>query len=140
MSLLSGRPTAMLARRFVLSLVPISLAYHIAHYFSYLFIGGQYAIPLVSDPLGLGWDLFATRSYHVDIGLVGPRLQWYVAVLAVVLGHIVAVYLAHVTALRIFGADRAGLISQIPMLLLMVSYTMCSLWILSQPIVETGTG
>jgi hypothetical protein len=140
MSILSGRPTAMLARRFVLSLVPISLAYHIAHYFSYLFIGGQYAIPLVSDPLGRGWDLFGTASYHVDIGLIGPRLQWYVAVLAVVLGHVVAVFLAHVTALRIFGAGRAGLISQIPMLLLMVGYTMCSLWILSQPIIETGAG
>jgi hypothetical protein len=140
MSILSGRPTAMLARRFVLSLVPISLAYHIAHYFSYLFIGGQYAIPLVSDPLGRGWDLFGTASYQVDIGLIGPRLQWYVAVLAVVLGHVVAVFLAHVTTLRIFGAGRAGLISQIPMLLLMVGYTMCSLWILSQPIIETGAG
>ena len=139
-SMLSKWPTAMLARRFVLSLVPISLAYHVAHYFSYLFIGGQYAIPLVSDPLGRGWDLFGTASYHVDVGLVGPRLQWYVAVLAVVLGHIVAVYLAHVTALRIFDAGRAGLISQVPMLLLMVGYTICSLWILSQPIIETGAG
>src|SRR6266511_4072625 len=35
--------TAMLARRFVLTLVPISLAYHVAHYVSYLFVGGQYA-------------------------------------------------------------------------------------------------
>jgi hypothetical protein len=138
MSILSGSPTAMLARRFVLSLVPISLAYHVAHYFSYLFVGGQYAIPLVSDPFWQGWDLFGTASYHVDIGLVGPRLQWYVAVIAVVLGHIIAVYLAHVVAMRTFRSRRAALVSQIPMLLLMVGYTMCSLWILSQPIVETG--
>jgi hypothetical protein len=138
MSILSAWTTAMLARRFVLTLVPISLAYHVAHYFSYLFVGGQYAIPLVSDPFGQGWDLFGTASYHVDIGFVGPRLQWYVAVIAVVLGHIIAVYLAHVTALRTFRTHRAALISQTPMLLLMVGYTMCSLWILSQPIVETG--
>jgi hypothetical protein len=130
--------TELLARRFVLSLVPISLAYHVAHYFSYLFVGGQYAIPLLSDPFGRGWNLFGTASYQIDIGLIDPRLQWTVAIVAIVLGHVIAVYLAHVTALRLLRNTRAALVSQIPMLLLMVGYTMCSLWILSQPIVETA--
>jgi hypothetical protein len=129
-----------IARRFVLTLVPISLAYHVAHYFSLLFIGGQYAIPLLSDPLGRGWNLFGTAGYQVDIGFVTPRLQWSVAVVAVVLGHVVAVYLSHVTALRVFRSRRAALVSQIPMIVLMVGYTMISLWILSQPIVETAPG
>jgi hypothetical protein len=44
---------------------------------------------------------------------------------------------AHVTALRFYGGRRMPLVSQIPMLL-MVGYTMLSLWILSQPIVETA--
>jgi hypothetical protein len=127
-------------RRFVLTLVPIALAYHLAHYFSLLFIGGQYAIPLLSDPLGRGWNLFGTAGYQVDIGFVTPRLQWTVAVFAVVLGHVIAVYLSHVTALRVFRGRRAALKSQIPMVCLMVGYTMISLWILSQPIVETGAG
>src|SRR6266540_2307718 len=127
-------------RRFVFTLVPIALAYHLAHYFSLLFIGGQYAIPLLSDPLGRGWNLFGTAGYQVDIGLVTPRLQWTVAVVAVVLGHVVAVYLSHVTAFRVFRSRSAALKSQIPMVLLMVGYTMISLWILSQPIVETGAG
>jgi hypothetical protein len=130
--------TGFLAKRFVLTLVPISLAYHVAHYFSYLLIGGQYVVPLASDPFGWGWNLFGTASYQVDIGVVDPRLQWTVAVVAVVLGHVIAVYLAHVTALRLYRDRRAALISQVPMLLLMVGYTMCSLWILSQPIVETA--
>jgi hypothetical protein len=129
-----------IVRRFVLTLVPISLAYHVAHYFSFLFIGGQYAIPRLSDPFGYGWDLFGTARYQVDIGLVTPRLQWTVAVVAVVVGHLIAVYLSHVTALRVFRSSRAALRSQIPMVLLMVGYTMISLWILSQPIVETGAG
>ena len=132
--------TALLARRFVLTLVPISLAYHVAHYFSLFFIGGQYVIPLLSDPLGRGWNLFGTAGYQVDIGVVTPRLQWTVAVVAVVLGHVIAVYLSHVTALRMFRDARAALVSQIPMVLLMIGYTMISLWILSQPIVETGAG
>jgi hypothetical protein len=127
-------------RRFVFTLVPIALAYHLAHYFSLLFIGGQYAIPLLSDPLGRGWNLFGTAEYRVDIGFVTPRLQWTVAVVAVVLGHVAAVYLSHVTALRVFRRRSVALKSQIPMILLMVGYTMISLWILSQPIVETGAG
>jgi hypothetical protein len=130
--------TALVLRSFVLTLVPIALAYHVAHYFSLFFIGGQYVIPLLSDPLGRGWNLFGTAAYQVDIGFVTPRLQWSVAVVAVVLGHVIAVYLSHVTALRVFADRWVALKSQVPMVLLMVGYTMLSLWILSQPIVETG--
>jgi hypothetical protein len=132
------KTTALLARRFVLTLVPISLAYHVAHYVSYLLVGGQYAIPLVSDPFGWGWNLLGTAAYQIDIGVVGPRLQWYVAVISVVAGHVIAVCLSHIVALRIYPDSRSALLTQIPMLVLMVGYTMCSLWILSQPIIETG--
>jgi hypothetical protein len=134
-----GGPVA-LARRFVFSLLPISIAYHIAHYFSYLFNGGQLIIPLLSDPFGFGWDLFGTASYQPDIGLVGPILQWYVAVAAIVAGHVIAVCLAHLGALATFDDRRLALRSQLSILVLMVGYTMLSLWILSQPIVETSSG
>jgi hypothetical protein len=130
--------TDVVLRSFVLTLVPIAIAYHVAHYFSLFFLGGQYVIPLLSDPLGRGWNLLGTAHYQVDIGLVTPRLQWTVAVVAVVLGHVCAIYLSHVTALRLFADRRAALRTQIPMVALMVIYTMLSLWILSQPIVETG--
>lgn len=124
---------------FIFSLLPISIAYHIAHYFSYLFNGGQLVIPLLSDPFGFGWDLLGTASYRPDIGLVGPLLQWYVAVAAIVVGHVIAVYLAHATALSTFGERRAALRSQISIVVLMVGYTMLSLWILSQPIAGAGS-
>jgi hypothetical protein len=39
-------------------------------------------------------------------------------------------------ALRAFGDRAIALRSQYPMLVLMVGYTMISLWILAQPIVE----
>jgi hypothetical protein len=120
-----------------LSLVPIALAYHLAHYLSYLAIVGQYIIPIVSDPFGLGWNLFGTRLYVVDISVVNARMVWYTSVIAIVAGHIIAVWLAHVMALRTFASNRTALLSQIPMLLLMVGYTMLSLWILAQPVVET---
>jgi hypothetical protein len=127
-----------IARLFVLSLIPIALAYHLAHYLSYLAIVGQYIIPLASDPFGFGWDLFGSSLYMVDISVVNARFVWYTSVVAIVTGHIIAVWLAHVMALRTFKDNRAVLFSQIPMLALMVAYTMLSLWILAQPVVETG--
>ena len=125
------------ARLFVLSLVPIAIAYHLAHYLTYLLIQGQLVIRLASDPFGFGWDLFGTARYRPDIGIVGARFAWYTAVGAIVLGHILAVYVAHVVALREYATRRAALRSQAPMLVLMVGYTMVSLWIIAQPIVET---
>jgi hypothetical protein len=122
---------------FVLTLVPIGIAYHLAHYHSLLLVAGQYAIPLLSDPFGLGWDLFGTTLYRIDFSVVNAASIWYLSVAAIVIGHVLAVYLAHVMALRVYGDARAALRSQIPMLVLMVFYTMSSLWILSQPIVKT---
>ncbi len=124
------------AGSFVLSLVPIAIAYHLAHYCSYLLLAGQLVIPLASDPLGLGWNLFGTAGYTIDISVVSAKLVWYLATVAVVLGHVFAVYLGHVMALRCFNDNRAALMSQVPLLFLMIGYTMLSLWILSQPIVE----
>ncbi len=57
-----------LARLFVLTLLPIAFAYHLAHYLSYLLVAGQVVIPLASDPFGYGWDLFGTARYKVDVG------------------------------------------------------------------------
>jgi hypothetical protein len=126
------------ARLFVLSLVPIAIAYHLAHYFTYLLIQGQLIIRLGSDPFGFGWNLLGTAHYRPDIGVVGARFAWYLAVIAIVLGHVTAVAVAHTVALREYATRRAALRSQLPMLVLMVGYTMVSLWIIAQPIVEAS--
>lgn len=128
------RNTLAAARVFVLSLVPIAFAYHLAHFFSYLLIQGQVVIPHASDPFGFGWDLFGTSDYQVNIGIVNAQFVWILAIAAIVIGHVIAVFLAHVTALRHFGAHDVALRSQRAMLILMVAYTMVSLWILAQPI------
>ncbi len=133
-----GASTCVAAGAFVLTFVPIALAYHLAHYLSYLLLAGQFILPLASDPFGLGWDLFGTANRTLDLGIVSIKTVWWIAVVAVVVGHVYAVYLAHVMALRLFGSGRAALLSQLPLVLLMVAYTMISLWILSQPIVATG--
>ncbi len=121
---------------FVLTLVPISIAYLLAHYLSYFLIQGQLLIRLVSDPFGFGWNIFGTSHFRPDIGIVGARFVWYTSLLAIVIGHVTAVTLAHIVALRRFDNPRLAIRSQIPMLMLMVAYTMLSLWIIAQPIVE----
>jgi hypothetical protein len=130
--------TPELARRFILTLVPIAIAYHLAHYLSYLLVAGQFIIPLASDPFGFGWDLLGTALYRIDIGIVDARFVWYTAVMAIVVGHIISVCLAHLMAHQLFKDARLATRSQYPMLGLMVCYTMISLWILAQPIVGTG--
>ncbi|HEY1362977.1 MAG TPA: hypothetical protein VGF60_12105, partial [Xanthobacteraceae bacterium] len=129
-------PPLAIARAFALTLVPIAIGYHLAHYLTYLLIQGQYVIPLVSDPFGFGWNLFGTASYRVDIGIVGPRFAWYAAVTAILLGHIAAVHLAHRKAFELFDARALALRSQIPLTALMVVYTFVSLSILAEPIVQ----
>jgi hypothetical protein len=67
---------------------------------------------------------------------VDARFVWFMAVGAIVAGHVVATWLAHEIALTVFETSTAARRSQGPMLVLMVGYTVLSLWILSQPIVE----
>src|SRR5262249_15476448 len=109
-------------QEFVLTLVPIAIAYLVAHYLSYFLIQGQLLIRLASDPVGLGWNIFGTASFRPDVGIVGARFVWYTSLLAIVLGHVVAVCLAHVVALRIFKDPRAAMRTQIPMVTFMVAY------------------
>ena len=136
MARISGLKLANLSGLFVLSLIPIAIAYHLSHYFSLFAIAGQFIIPLASDPFGYGWDLFGTMLYRIDIGVVDAKSIWYLSVIAIVTGHVIAVWVGHVTASSVFGDSRTAGRSQYPMLVLMVSYTMLSLWILAQPIVE----
>ena len=118
MTAAAGRrlPAGDMARAFVFSLVPIALAYHLAHFLSFLLIQGQLIIPLASDPFGFGWNVLGTAGYQVNIGIVDARFAWFTAVAAIVAGHIIAVYLAHVIAIRTLRDRPLALRSQYPML------------------------
>lgn len=121
---------------FVFSLVPIAIAYNLSHYLSFLLITGQEIIPLVSDPYGFGWNLFGTTDFKINIAIIDARFAWIFSVIALVTGHIISVFTAHVIALRKTKTHSVAVRSQYPMLLLMVFYTAVSLWIVAQPIVE----
>jgi len=98
--LLTCRITALLARNhplktivhaFALTLVPIAIACNIAHNCSNLLVQGQQVIPLLSDPLGLKLDIFGAANFRPDIGLIDARVSWYVAIGAIVAGHVIAI-------------------------------------------------
>jgi hypothetical protein len=125
------------AGRFVYSIVPISLAFHLAHYLTGLLVDGQYMAIVASDPFGLGMDLFGTASDHITMSLMntfeGVALIWDAQTGAITLGHIVAIVLAHALALRLFADSRAATLSQLFLAALMVFYTAFGLWLLSTP-------
>jgi hypothetical protein len=57
---------------------------------------------------------------------------WYLSVGAIVLGHVVAVVLAHRAALR--DSPSRPILAGLPLVALMVGYTVLSLWIIAAPI------
>jgi hypothetical protein len=124
-----------LARYFIISHLPIGIVYTVAHYYTLLLIAGQAVIPLLSDPFGTGANYLGTAAYKINIAIVSAQFIWYSQVALVVAGHILAVYIAHLVALRVFQEPRAATLSQYPMLVLMVGLTMLSLWILSAQLV-----
>jgi hypothetical protein len=124
------------AAAYAFSLVPIAIAYQMAHYYTYLLIQGQMIISLISDPFGWDWNLFGTAGFEPRYGIVGASFVWYSQVALIVVGHVIAVYLAHTISLRLLRDPGRAFRSQLPMLVLMVLYTMTSLWILAQPIVK----
>jgi hypothetical protein len=117
---------------FVLTLVPIALAYAVAHYFSALVVTGQSIFPLASDPFGHGWNLFGTADYRPRLNLLSPNVTWYVQVTALVVGHVLGLALAHDRAVQLFRSARVALKTQYAMLALMILYTVTGLWLLWQ--------
>ncbi len=64
-----------------------------------------------------------------------PRLNMaiilHTEVALTLVGHVISVYLAHRVALRLLPTRRKAMVSQLPMLALMVAYTVVGLWVIS---------
>jgi len=123
------RPTREVAQRFAHTLVPIGLAYAVSHYMTLIMFEGQQLVAAISDPFGLGWDLFGTAGYRVEFFIRSSTPIWLAQVAFIVGGHLVGVVLAHDRSLQDFGRDSAR--SQYAMLVLMIALTSLGLLILS---------
>lgn len=115
--------------RYIHTLVPIAFAYEFAHYFTFLLYEGQDIFRLMSDPFGRAWNLFGTVDYVINFTLLSPNTISWAKIAGVIIGHIIAVTLAHDRAIE--DSDHTLAVkSQIPMLVVMVAYTATALWLL----------
>lgn len=135
---MAGGPRRPAVGALVLSIVPISLAFHFSHYLPALMVDGQYALIAASDPFGSGLDLFGLADRHATTSFLstydGVRAIWNFQTAGIVVGHAIAVVLAHAIALRHHGDGRRASLSQVPLAVLMVLYTLFGLWLLSTPV------
>lgn len=120
------------------SLVPIAFGYLVAHNFGYLAINGQLLMHQISDPLGTGLNLFGTADYEVNRNLIPTAFIWYFQIALIITVHIIAVILAHGYLGRAARTEEQGRRAEWPWIAAMVGYTMSSLWLLAQPIVQEG--
>ena len=126
----TGIPAAGERGTFIHSLVPIVLGYVFAHYLTLTVFEGQRTLILFSDPLNAGWNVFGTAHWQVAMGFFAYTTL--IAVLqagAVVVGHVLGVVAAHDRALAV-APGATAVAGQIPMLLVMIGYTLGGLWLL----------
>jgi hypothetical protein len=122
-------PLGTVVGAYATTLLPIAGGYLIAHYLTLVIQGVAWIPILIADPL----STVAPPLDWMPISAV-----WYLSVGAIVLGHIAAVVLAHRRALR--DSARRPILAGLPLVILMIGYTVLSLWIIAQPItLEPGT-
>ncbi|MGM0605456.1 MAG: hypothetical protein ACQETB_07260 [Halobacteriota archaeon] len=117
-----------LARRFAPSLVAIAVGYHLAHNLTVV-------LGLLPSVLVVAAGPFAPpQQPPILAGLPG----WVsgVELAFVLVGHFVAVWVAHAAAYDLFPGRLDAIRSQYGITIVMVGYTIVSLWIVTTPIVE----
>ncbi|HHL20620.1 MAG TPA: hypothetical protein ENJ52_03735 [Aliiroseovarius sp.] len=119
-----------------LSLLPIALAYHFAHYLPAALVSLQYWALAFNDPfetgarlVGLDWRV--TTSFFNQHWTV--RLIWLSQAGLITLGHMLSLVLAHGAATGLFDDHRKALVSQLPVAAFMVAFTWFGLWLLASP-------
>ena len=124
--------------RFALTLIPIALGYHFAHYLTSAMVNFQYLAKELNDPFDTGAALLGLKDFYVTTSFFNQHHTvqriWLTQAGAIVLAHMLAVVLSHALALKVFGTHRLAVISQLPVAGFMVLYTLFGLWLLASPV------
>jgi hypothetical protein len=126
---LAGLSVRGVTSAFAPSLIPIAAGYLIAHYWSLWVWEGTRGLAKMSDPLGTGANWLGTAGLQPWPALISPGLVAGIQVTAIVTGHVLGVVLAHERAVSLFPR-RAAVLGQVPLLILMVLYTVGGLTLL----------
>lgn len=120
-----------------LTILPIAFVYHFAHFLPSLLVDSQYTLKALSDPWQNGADYLGLGQFYVTTGffntLATQRVIFLTQAGAIVIGHILAILLSHRIAADYFPTRRGVLISQIPLSVFMIAYTVLGLWLLATP-------
>ncbi len=112
------------------SVVPIVVGYIVAHYLSFFVATGLGALQLLGDPLSRGWTLTSFLDGVDKFAIYQhPTALAVTKVVAVVTGHVLGIIAAHDRAVRLLP-KRHVVLGQLPMLGLMVAYTLTGLFLL----------
>lgn len=114
--------------------IPIGLTMHLAHNVFHLFAEGVNIIPILSDPFGYGWNLFGTANMNIAPLLTLESMK-IVQMSLIVLGYFTAVYVGYKISLSIYER-KVAFRSFLPMLFLMIFFTIANLWILDLPMLH----
>lgn len=119
------------ALAFAPTVLPIAAAYEVAHNYPYVVRSTAQLLGIVAEPLG------------VQLGSVNPLgwlslpLFWGSQAVLIVIGHVFAVIAAHRVALDRYPTLSAARRGHVPLVVVMIGYTVLSLWIISQPVVSS---
>ena len=113
-----------IAFRFAPSLLAIAAGYHLAHYTGLA----------VSLSPALGMAIVSPLSPPANPLTLSPP-GWFegLSIAYVLVGHLLAIWAAHATAYKPFSSRLVAIRSQYPFIVVMIGYTVISLWILSLP-------
>ena len=126
---LAGVGVRRVATAFAPSLIPIAAGYLVAHYWSLWVWEGTNGLAKMSDPLGTGANWLGTAGVSPSAALIAPGLVAGIQVVAIISGHVLGVVAAHERAITLFPR-RAAVLGQVPLLVLMVGYTVGGLTLL----------
>jgi len=125
-----GQRRWLLPAAYAHSMVPIIVGYITAHYLTYLVSEGQQTLAQASDPFSTGADWFGTADLTINYWLsYHGTLVACIKVAGVVIGHVLGVVAAHDRAVELLP-KRHQLTGQLPLLFVMVSFTISGLYLL----------
>ncbi|WP_049968874.1 hypothetical protein [Haloferax prahovense] len=113
-----------LAVKFAPSLLAIAAGYHLAHYVGFFVSLSPMLVGALSSPLS---------SPANPVVLTLPAWFGGLNVAFVLVGHLLAVWVAHSQAYRTFPSRLQAVRSQFPFVAVMILYTVLSLWLISLP-------